>query len=209
MILFMGEINENVSKNIQKLRKINNWKQSELAEKLSYTDKTISKWERGESVPDIEMLASIAQIFNVTIDYLTKPHTEKELESTQTDKGLFVRNLLIMILYCVSVYFIASILFVTAAIKDPEETKQWWVIFIFAIPLCALIVYLYGKKEKYWLVQLLSISIFIWSLITACYCLTLILHLNSYLWLLFVIGLPLQAAICLYFFWKKNVFKRK
>ena len=205
----MSEITENIAKNIQKLRKVNGWKQSELAEKLNYTDKAISKWERGESVPDIDMLASIANIFNVTVNYLITAHSDSELESSQKDKGLFVRNFLIMILYCVSVYLIASILFTTAALRDPNEMSTWWCVFIFAIPICALIVYVYGKRSSYWLVQLISISLFIWTFIAAFYCLTVVLKLNSYFWLLFIIGAPLQGIICLYAFYKRKRFKKR
>lgn len=205
----MVEINENVAKNIQKLRKLNNWKQSDLAEKLNYTDKTISKWERGESVPDIEMLASIADIFNVSVDYMIKPHSDSDLESSQFDKGMFVRNLLITILYCVSIYVLAATLFVIAVLRDSTEMHTWWVSFIFAIPVCSLICYRYATKSNYWLMQLLSISLFVWSLIAAVCCLTYVLQMNSYFWLLFIIGMPLQGAICLYFFWKRNAFKKK
>ena len=44
---------KNDAKNITELRILNNMTQMELAEKLNYSDKTISKWERAESSPDI------------------------------------------------------------------------------------------------------------------------------------------------------------
>ena len=66
----MSKIKENLANNIAELRKINNMTQSELAEKLNYTDKAISKWERGESTPDIESLSAISEIFGLTIDHL-------------------------------------------------------------------------------------------------------------------------------------------
>lgn len=44
--------------------------QAELGEKLNYSDKTVSKWERAESMPDAYVLTQIAQIYGVTVDGL-------------------------------------------------------------------------------------------------------------------------------------------
>ena len=46
--------------------------QLDLAEKLHYSDKAVSKWERGESVPEIGTLTAIADLFGVTLDYLVR-----------------------------------------------------------------------------------------------------------------------------------------
>ena len=63
----MSTIKENIANNIAELRKMNHMTQQDLAEKLNYTDKAISKWERGESTPDVESLSAIAKMFNLTV----------------------------------------------------------------------------------------------------------------------------------------------
>ena len=68
MLDFMDNINENIAENITKLRKRAGMTQSDLADKLNYSDKAISKWERGENVPSIEMLYEITKIFDVNIE---------------------------------------------------------------------------------------------------------------------------------------------
>ena len=68
----MDDIKNNVAKNITELRLLNNMTQMELAEKINYSDKTVSKWERGESSPDIAVLVEIADLFGVTLDYLVR-----------------------------------------------------------------------------------------------------------------------------------------
>lgn len=68
----MEEVKNIVAKNIYELRKKNNMTQLELAEKLNYSDKTVSKWEKGENSPDITVLVEIANIFGVSLDYLVK-----------------------------------------------------------------------------------------------------------------------------------------
>lgn len=66
----MNDVKSIIAKNITELRLLNNLTQMELAEKLNYSDKTISKWERAESSPDISVLVEMAKLFGVTLDYL-------------------------------------------------------------------------------------------------------------------------------------------
>ena len=83
----MDDIKNIVAKNITDLRILNNMTQSELGEKLNYSDKTVSKWERGESSPDISVLVQIAEIFGVTLDYLVSSENieEKVLENKEQE----------------------------------------------------------------------------------------------------------------------------
>ena len=75
----MDEIKLIIARNITDLRRKNNMTQAELAEKLNYSDKAVSKWERGESLPDVTVLKCIADTFRVTVDYLLQPeHHEQE-----------------------------------------------------------------------------------------------------------------------------------
>ena len=73
---------------IKELREKNKLTQAELAEKLCVSDKTISKWERGESSPDISVLVEIADLFGVSLDYLVRAEnldrTVKENKISQT-----------------------------------------------------------------------------------------------------------------------------
>ena len=66
-----------IGKNIQFLRKKQNLTQQDLADKLNYTAKAISKWERGDSIPELETLILIAKEFNVTLDYLVNENIDK------------------------------------------------------------------------------------------------------------------------------------
>ena len=69
------ELKQVIADNVSSLRRDAGMTQAELAEKLNYTDKAVSKWERGESCPDITVLKTIAELFGVTVDYLiTREH---------------------------------------------------------------------------------------------------------------------------------------
>ena len=199
----MAEITENIAKNIILLRKHNKWTQQDLANRLSYSDKTISKWERGESVPDIEMLYKVAEVFDVDIDYLTKYHSAEELKNKDFDNQLFIRNLLILIMACVAVFLVSTVIFVYPTLLNPINAKKFWISYLFAIPVCSVLCHYYARKMNIWLMKLITMSVFVWSLITALYSIALILGYPNF-WLLFIIGVPIQAAISLFFFWRKT-----
>ena len=85
----MEDIKSIVAKNLSDLRQRNGMTQLELAERLNYSDKTISKWERAESSPDIAVLVEIADLFGVTVDYLvTVEHAEDVPLASATEKPL-------------------------------------------------------------------------------------------------------------------------
>ena len=199
----MEQIHENIAENIIKLRKAHGLTQQDLASKLNYSDKAVSKWERGESIPDIEMLCKISEIFNVDIKYLTVKHEDSELKAIQNGSNLFIRNLLILIMFCVSAFFLSTVVFVSATIRNADNAKVFWVSYIYALPLCSLFAYIYAKKGNYWLMRLITISSLLWTLIASVYLSLLAIGYTS-IWLLFLFGVPIQAAICLFFFWKKT-----
>lgn len=92
------DVREIISKNICELRKKSMLTQAELADKLNYSDKAISKWERGESLPDAEMLYKIAELFNVDISYLFEEHKFEKLspedEKKLRTKGIVIKTLI-------------------------------------------------------------------------------------------------------------------
>ena len=68
----MEPIKSTIAKNIVRLRQASGMTQAELAAKLNYSDKAVSKWERGESLPDVAVLAQIADLFQVSMDWLVR-----------------------------------------------------------------------------------------------------------------------------------------
>lgn len=191
---------ENISKNIKELRLLNGMKQTDLGEKISYSDKTISKWENATSSPDITALAAIADIFGVTIDDLIKPNAAEIAErlSQQEDKDVKHNDIAMLSLTILSLFTIAVILYVTLYIT---KATVFWQVFVWAVPPSALVFYRYNRHHfgPKWL-NALFLSIFCWSLITSIY-----LQLLSYnIWSLFFLGVPLQPMIIISTLLKKN-----
>ena len=74
----MDTLEEIVAYNLTELRKNARLTQAELAEKLNYSDKSVSKWERGEALPDLKVLTRLAELFGVSVDYFVTKDAGKQ-----------------------------------------------------------------------------------------------------------------------------------
>lgn len=193
----MDDLKQIVAANITDLRKKNNITQAELAQRLNYTDKAVSKWERGESLPDVAVLKQIADIFSVTIDYLvTAEHTDKTLEIPRKGSRRLRNRRLIAAMSVVLVWLVATLLFVNIQLVLPDLVHQW-LAFVFAVPVTCIVWLVFNavwfdKKRNFFIISLL-----VWSILACIYlCLLCLIQYNA--WLLFVIGIPAQIIIFLW-----------
>ena len=169
--------------------------QAELAEKLCYSDKAISKWERGESIPDVIVLKQVSDLFSVTVDYLLTEHDGSEpvaaLDTAQRKKN----RTLISAVSAGSVWFFATALFIAFILLDVTIPVGNWMIFVYAVPafLTVALVFncIWGTRN----VRAVIVSLLMWSVLGSV-CLT---FRDMNLWLLFVIGAPAQVIILLSF----------
>ena len=185
-----NEIKQNIAKNIGELRKANKLTQLELAEKLNYSDKAISRWERGDTLPDIDILCQICELFGVTFEYLISKNTEKEI---QKNTLAYVGNRLTITLLAISVvWIVATFVYVYSNIISGTQP---WTAFIWAIPATCAVAFTCNKMWGERIYTLLILSVGIWSLLTAIY-----LQLLTYnLWLIFLLGIPIQVTIFLWY----------
>lgn len=191
----MDELKSIIAKNIADLRKANNLTQAELAEKLNYSDKAVSKWERGESLPDIAVLKSIADIFGVTVDYLvTEDHTEPESTPASEKKTRVYNRGFITGISMILVWLAAITVFVFIDYIAPAMVRHY-LVFVFAVP-ATMIVWLvlnsvwFSKRRNF-----LIISLLLWSTLGAFY-VTLLPEFN--IWKIFLMGAPAQIIILLW-----------
>ena len=190
-------INENdfkliVAKNLIKFRKANGLTQLELAEKLNYSDKAVSKWERGESLPDAYMLQIIADMFGITLNDLVSENTE-----VVKPKGKFNKNI-VMALSVGLVWLVAVVLFVLFIILQVDMA---WLTFMYAIVVSLIVSIVFCKIYNYRFLLFASISGLYYSIPLAI-CTTL--NWTSNIALLFIISCPLQILTILWFFRKRN-----
>lgn len=152
------DLNFIIGKNINFYRKQLNLTQLELAEKLNYSDKTISKWERGESIPDVFVLNTLAEYFNISLNDLLVEKTikpKKKRSHTQLKPLFYV---LIAWALFVSSYGVLKMIF-----KDHAPFSLWH-LFIYPIPISGLIFFVFNLVwEKLYMIYI-SLTVFIWTL---------------------------------------------
>ena len=182
------ELKKNVAKNIFYLRSANNMTQSELGEKINYSDKAVSKWERGEGLPDVYVLSRLGEMFGVSVDYLLQEHTEQErrvdTKPIKNTKRLIVQTIIfgiiaVAVLLCVTLFL--------------TRDTIYWQIFVYCLPVIFIVLlvfsFLWGKGSG----AFLYTSLLIWSVILMVY--TILLDQNY--WQLFLIGIPAQIIVAL------------
>lgn len=183
-----------IGENIAELRKAMQLTQLELADKLNYSDKAVSKWERGESIPDISVLKQIADMAGVKVDFLLqKDHPPEIVAEVVSDAHQNRNHLIITLLSCSVVWLIATIIFVTLGINR-NGVENLGIIFVYSIPVTMIVLLvfnsLWGKPK----LNFLIITILVWSILLSVY-----LALLPYnIWLIFIIGIPSQIIIILW-----------
>ena len=186
-----------IAKNIVLLRTGEHITQAELAERLNYSDKAVSKWERGESLPDITVIKAIADMFGVTVDWLLCEHEEpRAIESNVKKKN----RKMITLLAFTAVWFVAALIF---SLLMMCGLGIWWQIFVAAVPLSlvTLLVFvcIWGKKTLIMPV----VSVLVWSALASVYILLLTMF-SLNLWAIFFVGIPAQAAVIFWYRIVKN-----
>lgn len=191
--------------NIAAYRKRFGLTQAGLAEKLNYSDKAVSKWERGESLPDVHTLVQLAELFEVTVnDLLIDPNelpadggkVQKVMEKA-VEKALKRKadKRIIQWLCTTLVWFVALFLFV---LISSFEIPGSWVAFIYAIPVDAIVILSLKSAWHDFRWNKMLISQMMWGGILSIY-ISLFVFAGVNLWKLFLLGIPGQVAIILWF----------
>lgn len=194
-----------IGKNLTRLRKMANLTQLELAEKLNYSDKSVSKWEQGNGIPDVRILLQLSELYGVTLDDFVRDHTQDAVMPKKTKR---IQRLITVLLSSGLCWLVAVIAFVFTGIFAPEFGDAW-LIFLYAIPATAVVVLVFSCVWHYKWVRILSISVLVWSIVGAVY-LTLFrllppeVNAQYKTWLIFLIGIPLQILALIFFVWRKG-----
>ena len=198
-----------IGNNISTYRKLAGLTQAGLAEKLNYSDKAVSKWERGESVPDVMTLVLLAEQFDITVnDLLIDPNELPESDNpgklekamTQVSEKALKRKAnksVILALSTTLVWFIALLVFVIMSSFDLLDPYSW-LIFFYAVPANAIVLLslLSAWHDFRWNKSL--ISVIMWGFLVAIHVSVLVIfHYNF--WKLYLLGIPGQIAIFLWF----------
>ena len=179
--------------NIISLRTKAGMTQAQLAELLNYSDKSVSKWERAEAVPDAYVLKHMSEIFGVSVDYLLSSHNDWEPIS-QKQKRRY-RSEIIVLISMAGIWNLAFFIFIIGWILG----HMLWLVFIYAVPISLITLLVFNSvwengKRNYYIVSTLVASIFVMVYLT-------LLRWNP--WQLLLLIIPAELIVFLAFRVKK------
>lgn len=189
------ELSKVVGENIQNLRKAHKMTQKDLADMFNYTANAVSKWERGETLPEISTLKTIADYFHVTVDCLL---TENGYLKVDDFKNKERNKIISLIQALLGVSLVCTAVGIVFVYMHQNNVNGAWVSFIWAIPISLISPMYVYRKEKMPILKFILWSIAIWSILLAVY----LQYLNLDLSLIFFIGIPAELSIV---FWTKII----
>ncbi len=148
-------LRKTVAKNIAQYRKAHHDTQLDLATKLNYSDKSVSKWERGESLPDVYILSQIAELYGVSVSALIG-----EIQPPRESKPHY--HMFILLLSLALTMAVATLLFSMFMICKVDYPA--WMFFVYALPVCSIICIVFTSLWWGILWQGVSVSALIWTL---------------------------------------------
>lgn len=189
----MEEVKLAVASNLIKLRTDAGMTQAELGEMLNYSDKTVSKWERAEALPDVIVLKQIGEIFHVSVDSLLDSHDKWEQLQIQNDElaGSKYNYSAITIVAIAGIWTLAVLIFSIFWVLGSLQ----WSIFAYAIPVSLITLLVlnsiwYEGKHNIYIVAAL-----VFSIIAIIY----VAMIEYQPWQLFIVLIPAELVVFLSF----------
>ena len=205
------ELKIRIGANIARLRKQSRMTQAELAERLNYSDKAVSKWERAESMPDVLTLMLLAEQFGTDVNELLSdpnapasaaeaPHTnpKPKKETPQTSATEMLRSVdkgTIQKLSSILVWVVALFIWL---VLDSFHIPYSWLVFVAAVMANAIVLLSLRSVWKLYGINRILISIIMWTALLFLY-LLLLVTTGVHVWRIFLMGLLGQAAILFWF----------
>ncbi len=191
----MEDLKKVISQNLIELRKRKKYTQADLAEILQYSDKAISKWEKGESLPDIEVLYQICNLYGVTLDYLTHEGNYEEKQDYVKKDTTVVNKIIITLLSVSLIWFMVLIVYVYAFVLNDINL---WILYVWGVPASALLILIFNSiwgKRKF---KFVILTVLTWSFLASIFLQFVYLEMSYQVWAVFLLGIPAQIAIMLW-----------
>ena len=196
-----------IGANIAAFRKRAGLTQAGLAEKLNYSDKAVSKWERGESMPDVVTLVQLAEQFEVSVNELLvdpndlpgEPVGIQKAMAQVSEKALHrkANKNIILGLSTTLVWFVTLLIFVVMSSFEILERPSY-LVFIYAIPANAIVLLSLRSAWHDFRWNRALISVIVWGSLLSIH-LSLLVFFGLNIWKIYLLGIPGQIAIFLWF----------
>ena len=190
----MEELKLITAANIINLRVAAGMTQAELAAKLNYSDKSVSKWERGEAIPDAYVLKQIAAIFDVTVDWLLNSHDGWKPQ--KQPKVLEFRSDIVVTIAMISIWALALLAFIIGWLNG-----VWlWQAFVWAAPISLTTLLVLNSIWHKGRNNTLIVAALTLSVLLLIYC----SFWQKNWWQLFLLIIPVEVVVFLAFRVKKK-----
>ena len=198
----MDEIMAAFASNLIRLRSERGLTQAELGEKLHYTDKAVSKWERAESVPDAFVLTELGRLFGVSVDHLLTSHDKWQPPPTlRTEKETYSR-LFILLSSIAAVWTLCMVEFVV--VWTVLGAIQW-IVFVAAVPLSLVLLLIFNTLWFRGRGNMFIVMALVLSLVLLIY----LMLLKYHIWQVFLILLPAELLVALAFQIRRSALKTR
>lgn len=189
-----------IAKNLTHYRKKAGLTQQELADEINYSDKSISKWERGEGVPDIYILKQIADLYEITVNDLIGDKSEKPVNVNKNKNRIIICLLSIGLVWLVVTvaFSVLKIIFINTKYEHFITN-----LYYYALPLTFIILLIFNKiwfKKK--IINAISVSLIFWTTVFSFY--WTIKDFFDNFEVFFFIGIPFQILVILWYLMDKK-----
>ncbi len=200
----MEDWKQTVAANLSELRRARHLTQLQLAELLHYSDKAVSKWERGESLPDLAVMKQLADLYEIPLDdflLTAEARAARAAERSQAAAPEAVpqrhrqkhNRLIIAGMAALLVWLIATLAFVILDTFVPE-LQYGPFLFLYAAPITAIVWLVFNSIWFNRRMNFVIISVLIWTILLAVF----LTFRQYHVWKLFLIGIPAQLIVVLW-----------
>lgn len=201
----MDELKETIAENLIHLRTQAKLTQMQLADMLNYSDKAVSKWERGEAVPDLRVLIQLARIYGITVDDIVTPKAAEKKIKPKMNLGK--KRLLITLLSVGLVWFCATVLFMIFYFITNTADKAY-LVYIVAPCASAIILTVFSVKWGNRITNAISSSLTLWTAVLIFHIFTATFSDFTKIYFLYIVASVFEVLIILWFVFRW-VTKRK
>ncbi len=203
----MDELKTTIAKNLVELRTQAHLTQLQLAEMLNYSDKAVSKWERGEAIPDLRVLIQLSELYGISLDSLVKG-TEVAAE-VKPKKHIISRRAFICALSVILVWFIATGIYALLYFI-PQTTEYAYLVYVVAPLPTGIVLTVFSSLWGNRITHALSSSLILWAcvIIVRVYVWAFAPAYRQ-IWVIYIVAAVFEVLIVIWFIFRWYVSKKR
>ncbi len=202
----MEDIKDTIARNLTELRTNAKLTQLQLAGMLNYSDKAVSKWERGEAIPDLRVLIKLSEIYGITVDEIVKGKNVKP--QIQPKSKIFGNHAFITAMSMVLVWFIATIVFIVFY-YIPQTAPYAYLAFVVAPLPTAVVFTVFSLLWYNRLTDAIGSTCIVFTIVVIAHVFVLTFTDFKKIYLLYIVAAVLELLIILWFVYRWFLSKKK